>query len=93
MFFFFFFFFLGGGGGYEEYLDIFGGSSGNWTIFLLSLGLLCILEPFLKVNVPNGIFCRGGAKISNIFWDMPDIPDIFRVTVDAGSKLTCIYTM
>ena len=40
---FFFFFFLGGGGGgqkkyffcgYEDFVDIFGGSSQNWTIFM-----------------------------------------------------------
>ena len=46
---FFFFFFLGGGGGHQV-----------TGLFLLSLGLLCILEPFLKVNVPNGIFFVGG---------------------------------
>ena len=32
-FFFFFFFFFGGGGGYEDFVDIFLGSSQNWTIF------------------------------------------------------------
>ena len=24
---------MGGGGGYEDFVDIFGGSSQNWTIF------------------------------------------------------------
>ena len=32
-----------------------------------------------------GIFL-GIAKISNIFWGMPDVPDIFCLTVDAVSK-------
>ena len=29
----FFFFFFGGGGGYQDFVDIFLGSSQNWTIF------------------------------------------------------------
>ena len=42
---------------------------------------------FLKVNVQNrDIF--GVAKISNIFWGIPDIPDMFLLTVDAGSEPT-----
>ena len=79
-FFFFFFFFLGGGGGHQV-----------TGLFLLSLGLLCILEPFLKVNVPNGIFFVGEGLKFLISFGICLI--FFRVTVDAGSKLTCIYTM
>ena len=48
--------------------------------------LLCILRFFLNVNVHNGdIF--GVVKISNNFWGMPDIPDIFFLytTVGVGS--------
>ena len=30
---FFYFFFWGGGGGSDDFVDIFGGSSQNWTIF------------------------------------------------------------
>ena len=37
---------------------------------------LCILGYFLKVMYRMGIFL-GIAKISNIFWGMPDVPDIF----------------
>ena len=48
---------------------------------------LCILGSLLKVNVQNGDIL-GVAKISNKFWGMPDIPDIFLLTVDAASKPT-----
>ena len=37
---------------------------------------LCILGSFLEVNVQN-VDILGVAKISNIFWGMPDIQDIF----------------
>ena len=38
------------GGGYEDFVDIFLGSSQNWT----SLGsFLCILGSFLKVEIHN----------------------------------------
>ena len=47
---------------YEEFVDIFGGSSQNWTIFLWSF--LCILGSF-KVTVQNGEYFFGVGKISN----------------------------
>ena len=40
------------------------------------MSFLCILGSFLEVNVQNGDIL-GVAKISNIFWDVPDILDIF----------------
>ena len=38
--------------GYEDFVDIFRGSSQNWTILMGSF--LCILWYFLKVKVQNG---------------------------------------
>ena len=62
---FFFFFFWGGGGcskndfwgGYEDFLDIFGGSSQNWTGFM---GHFCVFNGlFLRLMYRTGIY---------IFW-------------------------
>ena len=63
-------------------MNIFGGMKILW-MFLghhkigLALGLfICILLSFLKLNVHKGdIFWI--AKISNIFWGTPYIPDTF----------------
>ena len=50
--------------GYEDFVDIFLGSSQNWTIIKGSF--LCILGSHLKVKVQNGSICLV-AKISNSF--------------------------
>ena len=51
-------------GGYEDFVDIFGGSSQNWA----SLRVISMqFRVFLKVKVQNWDFF-GVAKISNIFW-------------------------
>ena len=46
-------------------MDIFWGSSQNWAIFL-----------FFKIKVQNGGYFWA-AKISNIFFGVLEIPDIF----------------
>ena len=59
-------------GGYEDFVDIFGGSSQNWA----SLRVISMhFRVFFKDTVQNlDIFW--GAQISNIFWVI-EIPDIF----------------
>ena len=50
----------------EDFVDIFGGSSQNWTIMG---SFLCILESFLKVKVQNGgVFFGVATKIQIFFW-------------------------
>ena len=57
------FFFWGGGGGYEDFVDIFGGSSQNWT----SLRVISMhFRVFLRSMNRIGMFFWG-AKISNTF--------------------------
>ena len=60
--------------GYENFVDIFLGSSQNWTSFY---GLfLCILGSFLKVNMQNrDIFL--GCKNFKYFFGVLEISDIF----------------
>ena len=61
---------------FEDFVDILGRSSQTLTI--LEGLFLYILGSFLKVNVQNRNIL-GVAKISNIFFGMPDIPDIILV--------------
>ena len=76
-------------------MNIFWGRTILWIFFEVITKLdwfwrsfLCILGYFLKVNVQNGDFFRV-AKISNIYWGIPEIPDIlFGETVDAGFEPT-----
>ena len=69
-------FFLGGGGWYEDFVNIFWGSSQNWTVLMGSF--LCNLGSFIKVKVGDGgifgrllkfLFFRGGGVL--------EIPDLF----------------
>ena len=63
--------------GYEDFVDIFLGSSQNWTIFRGHF--LCILWSFLKVlRTEWGIFFWV-AKISNIFFECLKFLIFFRV--------------
>ena len=51
---------------YEDFVDIFGGSSKNWTIFRGSF--LCVVGSFLRSRYNRSIWnIVGVAKISNIF--------------------------
>ena len=77
--------------GYEDFEDIFWGSSQNWA----SLGVISMqfLGLFLRSRYRIGIF-YWVAKISNIFLGVLEIPDIFFFfgggggRVDAGSEPT-----
>ena len=55
-------------------MDIFGGSSQNWTIFRGSF--LCIIRSFLKVEVQNRGYSLRLLKFQ-IFWGVPIIPNLF----------------
>ena len=59
--------------GYEDYVDILGGSSQNWTCFRGHF--YAFMDPFLRSSYIIGIFL-GVAKISNIL-EVLDIPDVF----------------
>ena len=72
-------------GDFEDFVDIFWGSSPNWTIFYGSF--LCILGSFLKVNVQNGGYFFGLLKFQ-IFFGVLEIPDILGVRIDAGPEPT-----
>ena len=54
-------------------MDIFGGSSQNWTIYRL---FLCILGSFLKVKVHNWGYFWGLLQFQ-IYFGVLEIPDIF----------------
>ena len=54
---------------YEDFMDIFFGSSQNWSF-------LCVLRSFLKVTVQNGDIILS-YKNSNYTFVVLDIPDIF----------------
>ena len=58
--------------GYEDFVDIFLGSSQNLTIFRG----LCTLGSFLKVNLQNRGYFLGLLKFQ-IFFGVLEIPDIF----------------
>ena len=62
--------------GYVDFVDIFGGSSQNWTIFRGHFYAFWVFS--LGQGTKWGIF-MGVAKISNIFWVL-EIPDIFCVS-------------
>ena len=86
------FFLLGGGGGSEkiffwgdeDFVDIFGGSTQNWTIFR---GHFYVFK---------GIFLRSSYRMGDTFWAAKilnifralEIPDLFCWNVDAGHEPT-----
>ena len=46
-------------GGYEDFVDIFGGSSQNWTIFYIFMGHFYAFQ---------GLFLRSRYRIGVFFW-------------------------
>ena len=61
--------------GYQDFVNIVGGSSQNWASFKV---ISMHFRDFLRSRYRIGIFL-GVAKISNIFFGVLDIPDIFGV--------------
>ena len=61
------------GGGYADFWDIFWASSQKWTGFRgHSYAFYSLFLTIYRMLIFFGV-----AKISNIFLDMPDIPDFF----------------
>ena len=61
--------------GYEDFVNIFV-SSQNWIFLVIYINFRVF--PFKRSMHQIGFFLGGGgAKISNIFWGMPDKSDFF----------------